>query len=78
MIGIEVLGWTGAVAVLVAYALLTAGRLRERSNWYLALNVGGSAGLAVNALVHGAWPSVVLNLLWLSIALFGAWRRRLH
>ena len=43
---------------------------------YLVLNVGGSAALAVNGVAHAAWPSAVLNVLWLSLALDAVRRRR--
>ncbi len=71
MIVIEVVGWAGAVAVLVAYALVirTPGAVTGRR--YLLLNLGGSAGLAVSGAAHAAWPSAVLNLLWLGLALHG-------
>ena len=71
----DVVGWAGALALLAAYALLGWDRLRPTSIGYLGLNLVGSAGLAVNGLVHGAWPSTALNLLWLLIGLVG-WRRR--
>ena len=73
---LECLGWLGAGAVLLAYGLLTVGRLREAGRWYLVLNLAGSVGLAVNGLVHEAWPSVVLNVLWLAIAVYGEQRLR--
>ena len=71
----DVIGWAGALALLAAYALLGWDRLRPTSIGYIGLNLAGSAGLAVNGVVHGAWPSTALNLLWLLIGLVG-WRRR--
>ncbi|PZS36745.1 MAG: hypothetical protein DLM58_01025 [Pseudonocardiales bacterium] len=68
MIGVELTGWFGALAVLLAFALLTNRRVTAFGRTYVILNVAGSAGLAVNGVAHSAWPSVVLNLLWLAIA----------
>lgn len=64
---VELIGWVGAVALLAGYAMLTGGRLSAASARFLALNLAGSAGLAVNAAAHSAWPSLVLNLLWLAL-----------
>lgn len=55
--------------LLIAYALLTRGRIRATSSLYLTLNLIGSAGLATNAAFHAAWPSTVVNVLWLAIGL---------
>ncbi len=71
MIVIEVIGWAGAVAVLVAYAIVIRSPDAVTGHRYLLLNLGGSAGLAVSGAVHAAWPSAVLNLLWLGLALHG-------
>jgi hypothetical protein len=56
------------LALLSAYALVTNGKLTSIGRAGTALNVAGSAGLAVNAGAHSAWPSLVLNLIWLAIA----------
>ncbi len=63
MIALDVLGWAGALALLLAYALLTAAGVQARSPAYRTLNLAGSAALAVNGAAHGAWPSAALNLL---------------
>lgn len=64
---VDAVGWLGAGALLLAFALLTAGRLPAGSTGYLLLNLAGSAGLALNGAAHAAWPSAALNLLWLAI-----------
>ena len=72
----EIVGWVGALALLAAYGLLALDRLQATSVAYVAFNLGGSAGLALNGAVHGAWPSTALNLLWLAIGLVALVRRR--
>ena len=62
----EVAGWGGAGCLLLAYALLSAGRLGAGVTFQL-LNLAGSAGLLVNGAAHGAWPSAALNLVWLAV-----------
>lgn len=67
MIVAEVIGWAGALALLVAHWLLVTGRVGADGGPYLLLNAGGASGLALNGAVHAAWPSAALNLLWLGI-----------
>ena len=60
-------GWAGAVGLLAAYALLSTGRLTERGRLFQVLNLLGAAGLLMNGVYHGAWPSVGVNAVWLLI-----------
>ncbi|MGN9906949.1 CBU_0592 family membrane protein [Phytohabitans sp. LJ34] len=62
----EVVGWGGAGCLLLAYALLSAGRIAAGVTFQL-LNLAGSAGLLLNGAAHGAWPSAALNLVWVAI-----------
>ena len=73
-VAVEVAGWTGAVLILLAYLLLSAGRLTGQSLVYQAMNVLGAAGFVVNGWWHGALPSAVLNILWLLIGAVATWR----
>ena len=66
-VAIEVVGWAGAVLILLAYLLLSAGRLTGQSLTYQGMNVLGAAGFVINGWWHGALPSAVLNVLWLLI-----------
>ena len=71
---VEVAGWAGAVLILVAYALLAAGRMTGRSLNYQLMNVVGAAGFVINGWWHGALPSAALNVLWLLIGAVASWR----
>jgi hypothetical protein len=73
---VEFVGWVGALLILGAYALLTAGRIGARSRSYQWMNVVGAAGFIVNGTANGAFPSVFLNVVWLGIAAFALWRLR--
>lgn len=64
---IEIAGWSGAVLVLGAYALISAGKLTAKSVAYQAMNVLGATGFVINGWWHGALPSAVMNLIWLTI-----------
>lgn len=73
---IEVVGWTGAIIILIAYGLLSAGRIAANSTAYQLLNVIGAAGFVVNSGSKGAFPSAVLNLIWIAIGIYALARNR--
>ncbi|HEY6047700.1 MAG TPA: hypothetical protein VIV07_01500 [Sphingomicrobium sp.] len=73
-IAVEVVGWAGAVLILAAYALLSAGKLTGRSLLYQGMNVFGAAGFAINGWWHRAVPSAALNVVWLLIGAIASWR----
>jgi hypothetical protein len=73
-IGVEVVGWAGATLILLAYLLLSAGRLTGQSLVYQGMNVVGAAGFVINGWWHGAIPSAALNVLWLLIGAIASWR----
>jgi len=66
-LAVEVIGWTGAVLILLAYALLSAGKLKGDSVSYQLMNILGAAGFVVNSGWNGALPSAVMNLIWIGI-----------
>ena len=71
---VEIVGWGGAVLILLAYLLLSAGRMTGQSLTYQAMNVVGAAGFVINGWWHGAIPSAALNVLWLLIGAIASWR----
>ena len=71
---VEIAGWGGAVLILLAYLLLSAGRMTGQSLTYQAMNVVGAAGFVINGWWHGAIPSAALNVLWLLIGAIASWR----
>jgi hypothetical protein len=64
---IEVVGWLGALLILISYGLLSAGRLDGRSRAYQLLNFFGALGFVINSGWNGAWPSAALNVVWMAI-----------
>ncbi|HET9399187.1 MAG TPA: hypothetical protein VFO45_10255 [Sphingomicrobium sp.] len=70
----EVAGWAGAALILVAYLLLSMGRLTGQSALYQWMNVFGAAGFTVNGWWHGALPSAALNVIWMLIGAVALWR----
>jgi hypothetical protein len=64
---IDVAGWLGAALLLIAYFLVSTGRLRGSSGRYQALNIVGSVLLGGNAFYYGALPSVGIDVAWIGI-----------
>ncbi|HYB32618.1 MAG TPA: hypothetical protein VED45_04225 [Steroidobacteraceae bacterium] len=75
-LAVEIIGWTGAVLILAAYALLSAGKLRAESLTYQLMNILGAAGFVVNSGWYGALPSAAMNLVWMAIGVYAVRQRR--
>lgn len=73
---IEVIGWAGAILILGAYALLSAGRLKSESLTYHLMNILGAAGFVVNSGYNGALPSAAMNVVWIGIGVYALHQRR--
>jgi hypothetical protein len=71
---VEIVGWGGALLILLGYLLITAGKLTGRSLTYQLMNVFGAAGFIVNGWWHRAIPSATLNVIWLLIGAIATWR----
>ena len=71
---VEILGWMGAVLVLVAYLLVSVGGRPGTSPAYLWLNAIGAAFFVLNTWWHGAIPSMVLNIIWSGIGFGALWK----
>lgn len=73
---INVIGWAGSAAVLIAYLAVSVNRLKGDSVPYQLLNLFGSIFLMTNTLYFGAYPSTFVNFVWLFIAVFALVRAR--
>jgi uncharacterized membrane protein YedE/YeeE len=70
------IGWAGAAALLVAYAMVSSKKLEGDSIAYQLLNIVGSLLLAVNTIFYRAYPSSFVNMIWIGIAVFSIATRR--
>ena len=67
---IEIVGWGSAGLILLAYLLLTAGKIAARSVAYQGMNLVGALGFVLNSGWNGAYPSAGLNVVWAAIAIY--------
>ena len=72
----DAIGWVGAAAHLVAYAMISHKKLEGDSATYQLLNISGSLLLAANTIFYGSYPSTFVNLIWAGIAVFSIMTRK--
>jgi hypothetical protein len=61
----------GALLILIAFGAVQVERMRPDSRIYLALNLAGSAILAVLALASSQWGFVLLESVWAIVSGWG-------
>jgi hypothetical protein len=75
-LAIEIIGWTGALLILAAYALLSTGKLPAESLTYHFMNMLGAAGFVINSGWNGALPSAAMNAVWIGIGIYAVRQQR--
>ena len=75
-LAVDVIGWSGALLIIAAYALLSAGRLKAESIVYHLMNILGAVGVVVNSGWNGALPSAAMNVVWIGIGMYALFQRR--
>ncbi len=66
---IEIIGWIGSVLIVGAYFLNINGRLKSTSPVYILSNLIGGIFFTINTFQHRAYPSMVVNIIWVIIAI---------
>lgn len=64
---IDLTGWAGSILVVLAYAANSYGYLRASSRIYQLANVAGSICLIINTWYYQAYPSTMVNIVWVLI-----------
>ena len=67
----QVIQVVGALLILVAFTAVQLQRMRPDSRLYLALNLVGSAVLAVLAFLGSQWGFVLLESVWAVVSAWG-------
>jgi hypothetical protein len=70
----QVIQIVGALLILAAFAAVQFERMRPDSRLYLALNLAGSAILAVLAVAASQWGFVLLEGVWAIVSAWGLLR----
>jgi hypothetical protein len=73
---IESLGWIASVLIVGSYALNITGKLSTESKWYVWANIIGGLFFVINTYFHQAYPSMVVNTIWVFIAIIMIVKRK--
>lgn len=65
---VEIIGWTGSLAILIAYTLNSYQKVKSDSLVFLLLNLTGGLLLIVYTVRKEAFASTLINLVWVIIA----------
>ena len=72
---INILGWTGSILYLLAYALVSAKKTEGDSLVYQGMNIIAGSLLVVYTLSLGAYATTGLNAVWVAIGLLTLGRK---
>lgn len=67
---IQIIGWIGALLLLIAFCINIYFNISPKSTQYLTLNLTGSLLLIINALDNKAYPFVLVNVIWMIFSLY--------
>lgn len=72
---IDILGWTGSVLYLLAYALVSMKKTEGDSPLYQGINIFAGTLLVIYTLYLGAFATTGLNAVWVVIGIFTLGRK---
>lgn len=72
---INILGWTGSVLYLLAYALVSMKKTEGDSVLYQGMNIIAGILLVIYTLSLGAFATTGINAVWVAIGLFTLGRK---
>ena len=72
---IDILGWTGSILYLLAYALVSMKKTEGDSVLYQGVNIFAGTLLVIYTLYLGAYATTGLNAVWVAIGLFTLGRK---
>lgn len=72
---IQILGWTGSVLYLLAYALVSLKKTDGDSILYQGINIVAGVFLVIYTLSLEAYATTGLNAVWVAIGLFTLGRK---
>ena len=72
---INILGWTGSVLYLLAYALVSMKKTEGDSLLYQGINIFAGTLLVIYTLYLGAFATTGLNAVWVIIGIFTLGRK---
>lgn len=71
---LDIIGWIGVALVVGAFLAISLGWLQSEDLAYGALNAFGALAIIASSYIKRDFQPVVLNVVWLLIAIFGIFR----
>lgn len=75
---INVIGWFGVLFIFVAFTLTTFELINATNILYSLLNFTGALGILISSYVKKDFQPVILNVLWLFVAVIGIVKSVVH
>jgi hypothetical protein len=66
---VETIGWLASILIVGAFALNSFGKIEATSKSYQFANLIGGICFVINTIYHHAYPSAVVNVVWVIIAI---------
>lgn len=67
---IDIIGWIGGIEVTIGYVLISLKKIKAENFFYQFVNLTGAFLLIINTWYHKAYPSAVVNIIWVTIAVY--------
>ncbi len=71
---LEIFGWYGVVAMLIAYGLISFSLVESTNIWYQFLNLTGALGIGTASLIKKAYQPLIVNIIWSFIAIIAIFK----
>ena len=66
----QIIGWIGMILIVLAYFLVSTGKINSSNRNYQFLNLFGAIFVGINVFYQSAWPAFTLQVVWVMIAIF--------
>lgn len=73
---IELIGWIGTVLIVGSYFLNINGKIKSTSPAYIVTNLAGGLLFSVYTYAHRTYPNMVVNIIWVVIAVMALLKRK--
>ena len=70
------IGILGSIFVIGAYFLLQSRKVTGNSYFYLYINLFGAVFIIISLYYAPNLPTLVLELFWVAISVYGLWKRK--
>jgi hypothetical protein len=71
---IELMGWVGAIEVLLAYGLISMNKVDSKSLFFQLLNLTGGLLLIVYTVSLKSYASAFVNIVWVLVAIIAIYK----